>query len=59
MSSKQINWRECTDDEKTARIAAYGDKYIKTKMLTGENKSRPGRRIRAADENNFITIKSE
>jgi hypothetical protein len=50
MISKQITWRQCTDEEKAERIA-LDSTLTNTKMYTGENKSRPGARIRKEDEN--------
>jgi hypothetical protein len=49
----QIKWREVTAEERRNDIPSH------VKQLTGDNKSRPGARIRANDEDNFISIKSE
>ena len=49
----QIKWRECTLEERRDDIKPH------IKQMTGDNKSRPGARIRANDENNFISIKTE
>jgi len=71
MISKQITWRECTEEEqvevhaftafKSKRKRKSGWKYpsfLGTKMFTGVNKSRPGARIRAKDENETFTYTS-
>jgi len=58
MISKQIYWRECTDEEKAERIAK-DPSFTGTKMYTGENKSRAGARIRANDENETFVYSTE
>lgn len=57
MISKQVIWRECTEEEKNERVNR-DPTLARTIMMTGENKSRPGKRIRDNDENNFVTISS-
>jgi hypothetical protein len=54
MISKQIIWRECTDEEKAERIT-LDPSLTNTKMYTGENKSRPGARIRKEDDDSTFS----
>jgi len=59
MISKQVIWRELTDEEKAERTLQNKGKFAFTKMITGDNKSRPGRNIRANNEEDTFVYSSD